>query len=239
MTDEVFCLLEILLMENKLVRFSRTGDAFHYRWAARRCLKLIYPKSVINSIVIEGSKEVGLAGEYVIDVAEYSQDKISNREQVTYYQLKHTVQRKNDAFQLSDLKDTLTGFSTRYTAFLNDSANKPAILAFVIVTNRNINPNLKESVEIIANGGKVYLKDAKTINKRFYKTFEGYTKLKGKVLKAFCSLLKFTDEEGDYESQYHSLHLEISQFLAGTVDHPQINNIIALEIGRASCRERV
>jgi hypothetical protein len=58
-------------MENELVRYSRAGDAFHYRWAARRCLRMIYPKSRLQSIKIEGSNEPGLAGEYVIDVAEY------------------------------------------------------------------------------------------------------------------------------------------------------------------------
>lgn len=44
-------------MENELVRYSRAGDIFHYRWVARRCLRLISPKSLINQIVIEGSKE--------------------------------------------------------------------------------------------------------------------------------------------------------------------------------------
>lgn len=56
--------------QNKLVGYSRAGDAFHYRWAARRCLRLIYPKSQLRHIIIEGSKEFVLAGEYVIDVAD-------------------------------------------------------------------------------------------------------------------------------------------------------------------------
>ena len=29
-------------MENTSIHYSRAGDAFHYRWAARRCLKLIH-----------------------------------------------------------------------------------------------------------------------------------------------------------------------------------------------------
>ncbi|MFE4713990.1 hypothetical protein ACFRAM_24405 [Paenibacillus sp. NPDC056722] len=79
-------------MENELVRYSRAGDIFHYRWAARRCLRLISPKSRIHQIVIEGSKENKLAGEYVIDVAEYS-DSLTRQgfQDVTYYQLKHTT----------------------------------------------------------------------------------------------------------------------------------------------------
>lgn len=59
-------------MPNDLVAYSRAGDVFHYRWAARRCLKLIYPNSSLKSIVIEVSAEDEKAGEYVIDVTEYS-----------------------------------------------------------------------------------------------------------------------------------------------------------------------
>lgn len=57
--------------ENALVRYSRAGDKFHYRWAARRCLRMIDPRSPLQCITIEGSKESKAAGEYVIDVAEY------------------------------------------------------------------------------------------------------------------------------------------------------------------------
>jgi hypothetical protein len=59
-------------MDNDLVRYSRAGDVFHYRWAARRCLRLIHPKSLLKRVVIEGSEESKIAGEYAIDVAEYS-----------------------------------------------------------------------------------------------------------------------------------------------------------------------
>ncbi|GEM_PF-3349377 len=38
-------------MSNELVAFSRAGDVFHYRWAARRCLKLIYPNTSLQSVV--------------------------------------------------------------------------------------------------------------------------------------------------------------------------------------------
>jgi hypothetical protein len=73
-------------VENKLVRYSRAGDVFHYRWAARRYLRLISPKSLIHYIVIEGSREMKLAGEYVIDVAEYSRPINSESLDISYYQ---------------------------------------------------------------------------------------------------------------------------------------------------------
>ncbi len=90
-------------MENELVRYSRAGDAFHYRWAARRCLRMIYPKSRLHSIVIEGSKESELDGEYVIDVAEYSESAEGGSQEIAYYQLKHTTVRKEQPLTLSDL----------------------------------------------------------------------------------------------------------------------------------------
>lgn len=48
----------------------RAGDEFHYRRAARRCLKLIHPKTHVKEICIEGSRKAKKAGEYIIDVAE-------------------------------------------------------------------------------------------------------------------------------------------------------------------------
>lgn len=44
-------------MSNELVEYSRQGDVFHYRWAARRCLSLVDPNTSLRAIVIEGSKE--------------------------------------------------------------------------------------------------------------------------------------------------------------------------------------
>src|SRR5258708_7028738 len=84
---------------NELVRYSRAGDKFHYRWAARRCLRMIDPLSPVRCITIEGSKESKAAGEYVIDVAEYSsvsEDSLS----VAYFQLKHSTKRTKAPFSL-------------------------------------------------------------------------------------------------------------------------------------------
>jgi hypothetical protein len=81
-------------MLNDLVGYSRAGDVFHYRWAARRCLRLIYPNSALRTIVIEGSLEKEKAGEYVIDIAEYSE--FSGRKEIEYFQLKHTTVQGTD-----------------------------------------------------------------------------------------------------------------------------------------------
>lgn len=214
-------------MENELVKYSRAGDVFHYRWAARRCLRLIFPKTPLREVIIEGSKESKLAGEYVIDVAEYLDSAESDLQEIAYYQLKHTTVRKKQLFRLSDLKDTITGFARRYTEFLKktDETRKTALVTFSIVTNRAIAENFKRNIAKVSSGGKA--------NSNFQATLEKYTKLAGKDLAEFCGLLTFVDGEGDYDDQRYELQAEMSQLLAGTVDSPQVDNIVALVQGKA------
>ncbi|KIL50827.1 P-loop NTPase family protein [Jeotgalibacillus campisalis] len=208
-------------MENELVRYSRAGDVFHYRWAARRCLQMIYPNSKISSITIEGSKESESAGEYVIDVAEYSNSKEGEIKNISYYQLKHTSVRADKPFILSDLKGTIEGFAERYSARCGSNHSKGAVkISFTIVTNRPIADNFKQNIDIICSGG--------IVNSGFSTTLQKYTKLKGEHLKEFCALLHFVDGEGDYNEQKYSLHSEISQLIAGTVDNAQIESITSL-----------
>ena len=95
-------------INNELVRYSRAGDAFHYRWAARRCLKMLNPLSKLRKVIIEGSSNPKFAGEYVIDVSEYYGQNEHGVENIKYFQLKHTTVHKNDPFTLSDLKKTIT-----------------------------------------------------------------------------------------------------------------------------------
>src|ERR1700731_906828 len=107
------------MAENKLVRYSRAGDKFHYRWAARQCLRMINPLSPVRCITIEGSKESKTAGEYVIDVAEYSLAPTEG-ESVAYYQLKHSTTRTKIAFSISEVKATLRGFAARFLSLRRD-----------------------------------------------------------------------------------------------------------------------
>ncbi|MFC6331476.1 ATP-binding protein [Paenibacillus septentrionalis] len=207
-------------MENELVRYSRAGDIFHYRWAARRCLRLIHPKSRIKYIVIEGSRESKLAGEYVIDVSEYSDSLIQGYQDVAYYQLKHTTVHKNNPFNLSDLKETFEGFSARFKELTSETTTTKGKMNFTIVTNRPINQNLKDSIEKLAAG--------KQINSQYKNTLSKYTQLFDEDLRKFCACLSFSDGEGDYNTQKHQLHVEISQLIAGSIDNPELEHITAL-----------
>ena len=208
--------------EKKLVKYSREGDVFHYRWAARRCLKLIDPKSPLKSVVIEGSKESSLAGEYVIDVAEYEDLDDRGIEKVTYYQLKHSTKRVQQSFNLSDLKDAIVGFAKRYKKISSKNGKAPLhkTATFVIVTNRPVSDIFKKYIQAIGEG--------ETVGSRFQVTFQKYTQLKGKKLQEFCGSLEFVDGEGNYNAQRHELHAEIAELVAGVVENTQIDSVIAL-----------
>lgn len=208
-------------MESDLVRYSRAGDVFHYRWAARRCLKMIYPKSKLQYIVIEGSSECDLAGEYVIDVAEYSKSHEADLYEIAYFQLKHSTVKQEQPFQLSDLKGTIVGFAKRYSQLCSKN-NTPSFskITFTIVTNRPIAEPFKKNMSSIAKG--------ESVDKRFQNTLKEYTNLNLNELKSFCAVVNFADGEGDYDAQRYELQTEISQIVSGTIDNPIIENIIAL-----------
>lgn len=204
-------------MSNELVAYSRQGDDFHYRWAARRCLKLIHPNSLLQTVVIEGSKEKEKKGEYVIDVSEYY-DAANDKKQIKYYQLKHTTVKKNDPFVISDLKDTIEGFSNRFTQHKGDT--KTTNFSFTIVSNRPIAESFKQNI--------ISLADEKQVDNRFRQTIEIYTGLTANELSQFCKLIYFHDGEGDYNAQKYDLRFEIAQLIAGSIDNAQIENIVSL-----------
>ena len=107
------------MIENDLsqidaVRDSRAGDVFHYRWAARRCLRMLDFKYKINYVVIEGSSESSRPGEFVMDVTEYVESSEGGKEDINYFQLKHSVKRVEEPFQLSELQNTIDGYADRF-----------------------------------------------------------------------------------------------------------------------------
>lgn len=204
-------------MPNDLVAYSRAGDVFHYRWAARRCLGLVYPNTSLRSVVIEGSKENEKEGEYVIDVTEYY-DELNDKKQIKYYQLKHTTVLKDTPFVLSDLKDAIKGFSKRFSQHSRET-DAPDF-SFAIVTNRLVDKSFKRDISLLAND--------EPVNDRFRETIEKYTGFSSDEMSQFCRLLNFQDGEGDYNTQKDELRLEIAQLIAGAVDNAQIESIVAL-----------
>lgn len=206
-------------MTTNSVSYSRAGDVFHYRWAARRCLKLIYPNSSLEKIHIEGSSETEKAGEYVIDVSEYSTNLNGDR-LIDYYQLKHTTVKEGEPFTLSDLKGTIEGFSKRHIQHRDASNAKIAKVTFTIITNRKIAASFKDNLSAILNG--------QTVDTVFLKTIKKYTKLSSQNLISFCSLLNLQDGEGNYNVQKDELRLEMAHLVAGSIDNTEVNNLVSL-----------
>lgn len=101
-----------------LVRPSRDGDQFHYLRAARLCLELLSPNSVLTAVTIEGVSqgEDIRAGLDVIDMAlYYGSCDIAQATRVHYRQFKHSTLHAHDQWTASGLKRTFQGFAARYT----------------------------------------------------------------------------------------------------------------------------
>lgn len=205
-------------MADNLVGYSRAGDEFHYRWAARRCLRMLFPNSKLTSMVVEGSKDVNAAGEYVIDVTEYAIDE--GHESIDYYQLKHTTVRKDKPFQLSDLQDTVSGFSARFLDHDSKGETGSKNISFVLVTNRSLESKFIKNLLAIAQGT--------VVGKRFLTTLKKYTGLDNGKLQTFCSLIRIEDGHGDYQEQKSELRVELSRILLDVNPYTQVENITAM-----------
>ena len=184
---------------NSLINFSRAGDIFHYRWAAKRCLKLLDFNTNLHKITIEGSLEPDQLGECVVDVAEYS---ISEKEPVVeYFQLKHSTTQLDNPFTLSGLKDTIVGFSERFKE-ISSKKSELKNYFFTVITNRPIDESFKENIKKLASNQEA--------DSRFSATIEKYTGLKGKLLNQFCSVIRLCDGEGNYDAQKYDIHRELA-----------------------------
>lgn len=203
-----------------LVRYSRAGDVFHYRWAARRCLRMINPNSKIKNIVIEGSNDPDLLGEYVMDATEYSESVNRSNEDIAYFQFKHTTTKDDQCFQPNELEKTIKGFAERFLEHRKNPKNNLGSVKFSIITNHPINNDFKHDILKIGTG-----RNASTKNKN---KLEKDTSLIDQNLQEFCAALELIDNEGNYANQKYELQLEMSEFFAGQIEHTELNDIIAL-----------
>ncbi len=203
---------------SELIHFSRAGDIFHYRWAAKRCLKLLDFNTDLQKLTIEGSLEPDKAGECVVDVAEYYESDKKDKS-VDYFQLKHSTKQLNSPFTHSLLKDTITGFSKRFKA-LNSKGDDFKVVNFKIITNRPIAESFKTNVSKIAKNEKA--------DSTFTKTIKNYTQLSDRQLRNFCSQLMLCDGEGNYDSQKYDIHKELLQITSSK----DINNLTKLLVAK-------
>ncbi|ONM42921.1 hypothetical protein BXT89_15375 [Halopseudomonas pachastrellae] len=123
---------------------SRSGDQFHYQWAARQCLGLLTGDNGLVAVAIEGaSLDEGEAstsvGDEVIDVGLYcGSEDITAATSIRYVQLKHSSRRAHTPWTASGLKGTIEGFAERFKELeaslgLDSLTNK---VRFTFLTNR-------------------------------------------------------------------------------------------------------
>lgn len=203
-------------MANELVGYSRAGDVFHYRWAAKRCLQMVYPNATLRSMVIEGSAEEQKDGEYVIDVTEYHGYN-GIEERTVYYQLKHTTVQNETPFLLSDFKTTLEGFAKRFEQHYIKKEIQSRAITFTIITNRKIDDSVKNNFTALSANLKT--------EGKFLSTIEKYTGFTSSKLAEFCSTIMLEDGEGNYNIKKQELRVEIAQLVAGTTDNSQLTTL--------------
>lgn len=139
---------------------SRSGDQFHYQWAARQCLRLLGSTDGLVAVTVEGpSLDEGdsstSVGDEVIDVGLYygSEDVVAATS-IRYMQLKHSSKHAHDPWTASGLKGTIEGFAERFNKLeaslgLDVLAKK---VGFVFLTNRPIAADVLEALADLAAG---------------------------------------------------------------------------------------
>jgi hypothetical protein len=207
--------------QNTKVRDGKAGDVFHYRWAARRCLRMAHPRSPLTAIGVEASKEVGLPGEYLIDLSEY-EDRADGSELVTYSQLKHSTQRADQHFVLSEISKTLAGFGERFLALRQPAppGGRKQEFCFAFVSNRPVAANIKAAAAELAAG---VVADA-----GLRLDLATSTGLSGDNLRDFFKSLTFRDGEMDYRAQKRLLRGELAECVVGFVEGEDADRIVNL-----------
>ena len=159
-----------------LLRPSRDGDQFHYRWAARQALQLLRPGSELTAISVEGASsgdpDLG-EGEEVIDLAEYYGGKsLTQAHRIVYRQLKHSTRHAEDEFTVSGLRRTLEGFGKIYREVKAEHPGEEEKVWFEFVSNRTVRPSVLQAVEVLASGWPA---DPQDHDARHLRQYAGFT----------------------------------------------------------------
>jgi len=203
--------------KSDIVRFSRAGDQFHYRWAARRCLALLDPASELACITIEGISsdesevEYTESGEEVVDVAEYyGGSSIKRAKKISYHQLKHSY-KTDESWTLSGLSKTLEGFFKRYEVFKKDAEDFGRQgVEFTFTTNRPAAKGIHELFERIKKGS---LEDGDT---KHWIQIKGYLNTDDDALAyEFFANFRIDDSQDIHWRQRNILIEELRGYIAG------------------------
>lgn len=216
------------------VRYAKAGDQFHYRWAARRCLGLLDPRSELVCITIEGtSSDESLndnagTGEEVVDVAEYYGDStIKHAKKISYHQLKHSY--VGNPWTLSALRKTLAGFFKRFKIFKQEAEDTvQQTVDFTFITNRHVARDVHELL------GRIREKALTPEDLERWNQIKGYLDTSDDALaQEFFASFRIDDANDVHWKQRSLLIKELNGYLAGS-DKEVADQLWRLVVEKAS-----
>lgn len=194
------------------VRASRTGDRYHYFWAARQALRLLDFHGDLTLITIEGAREgEAPSGEEVIDVGEYYGGKTREEARLMrWIQLKHSTVRVDQPITSSELQNTLAKFADLYRGAAADGSHSK--LKFTLVTNRRLNAKVRQALDGLAgsSAGRPCSKEANLLRR-----YMGFGSNDSAAERDFCYRLTVEDRAPDINDVEHMLKEELHQYIPG------------------------
>lgn len=195
---------------------SRSGDQFHYQWAARQCLGLLTGQNGLVAVAIEGaSLDEGDAstsiGDEVIDVGlYYGSEDVTAASSIRYVQLKHSSRKAHTPWTASSLKGTIEGFAGRFKELeaslgLDVLANK---VQFVFLTNRPMDGAVLEALAEIAAGATA------PRHREIDELLKRYAASAGSNVRSFFSAFSVEAGEPDLWEQRNLLSQDLSAYLS-------------------------
>lgn len=195
---------------------SRSGDQFHYQWAAPQCLGLLAGAYGLVAVAIEGaSLNKGDAstsvGDEVIDVGlYYGSEDVTAAMSIRYVQLKHSARQALDPWTASGLKGTIEGFAGRFKELeaslgLDVLAKKAR---FIFLTNRPMAGAVLEAQADIAAGSTARR------HREIDELLKRYPASAGSNVQSFFAAVSVEPGEPDLREQRNLLSRDLSEYLS-------------------------
>ncbi|WP_407364232.1 ATP-binding protein (plasmid) [Pseudomonas luteola] len=195
---------------------SRSGDQFHYQWAARQCLGLLTGENGLVAVAIEGASlgegdASTSVGDEVIDVGlYYGSEDVTAATSIRYVQLKHSSRQAHTPWTASGLKGTIEGFAGRFKELeaslgLDVLANK---VRFVFLTNRPMDGAVLEALADIAAGSTA------PRHREIDELLKRYAASAGSNVQSFFAAFSVEAGEPDLWEQRNLLSQDLSAYMS-------------------------
>ncbi len=206
---------------------SRSGDQFHYQWAARQCLGLLSEENGLVAVAIEGaSLDEGVAstskGDEVIDVGlYYGSEDITEASSIRYMQLKHSSKHAHTPWTVSGLKKSIKGFAGRFKE-LEESLGLEVVkskIRFVFLTNRPLDSKVQDALNDISEG------KVEPRHTRIDGYLKDYAGSAGINIRSFYSIFSVEAGEPDLWQQRNLLRQDLGAYLS----EPDVEALLQLK----------